>query len=130
MYNNCILYFNKRIFEAKFDLNFCLIPCFFLGITDSGSPYPPMGLAMPSPGSRQWPGSPSMPGPSPVQRFGMAQSPGSMGATTHSPGSSGVTGQQGQVGEWKSFLFCPSPFLELNMATKEDIDILSIIMYM
>ncbi|XP_071483080.1 mediator of RNA polymerase II transcription subunit 14-like [Diadema antillarum] len=68
------------------------------GLAEGGSPFTAsMGLAMPSPGSRQWPGSPSMPGPSPVQRFGMAQSPGSMGATTLSPGSSGMTGQQGQV---------------------------------
>eukprot|EP00057_Strongylocentrotus_purpuratus_P025747 XP_011680221.1 PREDICTED: mediator of RNA polymerase II transcription subunit 14 [Strongylocentrotus purpuratus] len=70
------------------------------GLVEGGSPFTSsMGLTMPSPGSRQWPGSPSMPGPSPVQRFGMAQSPGgSMGPSTHSPGSSGMTGQQGQVG--------------------------------
>ncbi|XP_030837871.1 mediator of RNA polymerase II transcription subunit 14 [Strongylocentrotus purpuratus] len=69
------------------------------GLVEGGSPFTSsMGLTMPSPGSRQWPGSPSMPGPSPVQRFGMAQSPGgSMGPSTHSPGSSGMTGQQGQV---------------------------------
>nr|XP_054771288.1 mediator of RNA polymerase II transcription subunit 14-like [Lytechinus pictus] len=68
------------------------------GLVEGGSPFTSsMGLTMPSPGSRQWPGSPSMPGPSPVQRFGMAQSPGSMGASTHSPGSSGMTGQPGQI---------------------------------
>lgn len=68
------------------------------GLVEVGSPFTSsMGLTMASPGSRQWPSSPSMPGPSPVQRFGMAQSPGNMGASTHSPGSSGMTGQQGQV---------------------------------
>ena len=66
--------------------------CFFsalLGISDNAnSPYPNMGLAMPSPGQRNWPASPSVPGPSPIGRYGVAHSPGM--AATHSPGSSGL----------------------------------------
>ncbi len=52
-----------------------------------------MGIAMASPGQRNWPASPSMPGPSPVQRHGVAHSPGT--AMTHSPGSSGINQQGG-----------------------------------
>ena len=49
---------------------------------ESGSPYPNTSLAMPSPGQRNWPNSPSVQGPSPVSRHGMA-SPGH--PTLHSP---------------------------------------------
>ncbi|XP_072035034.1 mediator of RNA polymerase II transcription subunit 14-like isoform X2 [Amphiura filiformis] len=66
------------------------------GITESQtahSPFTNMGLAMASPGTRNWPASPSMPGPSPVGRYGVAHSPGT--AMTHSPGSSGINQQQG-----------------------------------
>ncbi|XP_033637879.1 mediator of RNA polymerase II transcription subunit 14-like [Asterias rubens] len=55
---------------------------------NANSPYPNMGLAMPSPGQRNWPASPSVPGPSPIGRYGVAHSPGM--AATHSPGSSGL----------------------------------------
>ncbi|KAL4233347.1 Mediator of RNA polymerase II transcription subunit 14 [Mactra antiquata] len=53
------------------------------GMGDSGSPYPNTSLAMPSPGQRNWPNSPSLQGPSPVSRHGMAASPGH--PTLHSP---------------------------------------------
>ena len=46
-----------------------------LGMVEGGSPYPSSSLAMPSPGARNWPGSPSVPGPSPASRHGMAHSP-------------------------------------------------------
>ncbi|XP_060590641.1 mediator of RNA polymerase II transcription subunit 14-like isoform X2 [Ruditapes philippinarum] len=52
------------------------------GMGDSGSPYPNTGLAMPSPGQRNWPNSPSIQ-PSPVSRHGMVASPGH--PTLHSP---------------------------------------------
>ncbi|XP_022095205.1 mediator of RNA polymerase II transcription subunit 14-like [Acanthaster planci] len=55
---------------------------------NANSPYPSMGLAMPSPGQRNWPASPSVPGPSPINRYGVAHSPGM--AASHSPGSSGL----------------------------------------
>jgi hypothetical protein len=55
---------------------------YFTGMGDSGSPYPNTGLAMPSPGQRNWPNSPSIQ-PSPVSRHGMVASPGH--PTLHSP---------------------------------------------
>ncbi|XP_060079924.1 mediator of RNA polymerase II transcription subunit 14-like [Ylistrum balloti] len=48
-----------------------------------GSPFASSGLAMPSPGQRNWPNSPSVPGPSPVSRHGTATSPGH--PALHSP---------------------------------------------
>ena len=36
----------------------------FAGVAESGSPYPSTSLAMPSPGQRNWPNSPSVQGPS------------------------------------------------------------------
>ena len=56
------------------------------GMVDGGgSPYPSSNLTMPSPGARPWPGSPSVPGPSPVSssRHAMAHSPGHL--ALHSP---------------------------------------------
>lgn len=53
------------------------------GVADSGSPYPSTSLAMPSPGQRNWPNSPSVQGPSPASRHGMVSSPGY--PTLHSP---------------------------------------------
>ncbi|XP_052229673.1 mediator of RNA polymerase II transcription subunit 14-like [Dreissena polymorpha] len=53
------------------------------GMADSGSPYPSTSLAMPSPGQRNWPNSPSVQGPSPASRHGMVASPGH--PTLHSP---------------------------------------------
>ena len=50
---------------------------------EGGSPYPNTSLAMPSPGQRNWPNSPSVQGPSPASRHGMAPSPGI--PTLHSP---------------------------------------------
>ncbi|GAB1598926.1 mediator of RNA polymerase II transcription subunit 14-like [Argonauta hians] len=48
------------------------------GMVDGGSPF-----TMPSPGTRNWPGSPSVQGPSPVSRHGTATSPGH--PALHSP---------------------------------------------
>ncbi|XP_070537690.1 mediator of RNA polymerase II transcription subunit 14-like isoform X2 [Ptychodera flava] len=61
-------------------------PSPFIGHTglEGGSPYPNIGITMPSPGTRNWPGSPSLPGPSPVARLGMVHSPGN--PMMHSPG--------------------------------------------
>ncbi|CAH1244794.1 Hypp7387 [Branchiostoma lanceolatum] len=57
----------------------------FMNPTGPPSPFH-AGLTMPSPGTRNpWPGSPSMPGPSPVSRVGMA-SPG-VGSSMLSPPS-------------------------------------------
>lgn len=64
-----------------------LPPSFPGMIEGGGSPYPSStNLTMPSPGPRQWPGSPSVPGPSPVSstRHATAQSPGGHPAL-HSP---------------------------------------------
>lgn len=47
-------------------------------MVDGGSPF-----TMPSPGTRNWPGSPSVQGPSPVSRHGTATSPGH--PALHSP---------------------------------------------
>lgn len=61
------------------------------GHNEGGSPYPSStsGISMPSPATQQWPGSPSMPRPSPVGRsLGTAQSPGGHPAL-HSPQSCG-----------------------------------------
>ncbi|KAK3096722.1 hypothetical protein FSP39_002661 [Pinctada imbricata] len=49
---------------------------------DAGSPFTSSGLAMPSPGQRNWPNSPSVPGPSPASRHA-AHSPGH--PALHSP---------------------------------------------
>jgi len=40
-----------------------------------GSPYQNPSLVVPSPGARNWPPSPSVPGPSPSSRIGTALSP-------------------------------------------------------
>jgi hypothetical protein len=53
-------------------------------MVEGGSPYPTASLAMPSPGTRNWPNSPSVQGPSPASRFGSAMSPGGHPAL-HSP---------------------------------------------
>ena len=55
----------------------------FTGVAESGSPFPSTSLAMPSPGQRNWPNSPSVQGPSPASRHGMVSSPGH--PTLHSP---------------------------------------------
>ncbi|XP_064603828.1 mediator of RNA polymerase II transcription subunit 14-like [Liolophura sinensis] len=52
-------------------------------VEGANSPYPSSGLAMPSPGARNWPGSPSVAGPSPASRHGLAMSPGY--SALHSP---------------------------------------------
>mgnify|MGYP007091357196 CR=1 FL=1 len=68
----------------------CII---IVGLGDSGSPYPSTSLAMPSPGQRNWPNSPSVQGPSPVSRHGMGvASPGH--PTLHSPQTQGKTMEQ------------------------------------
>ncbi|KAL5011139.1 hypothetical protein ScPMuIL_013444 [Solemya velum] len=53
------------------------------GMVEGGSPFTGSNLAMPSPGTRNWPGSPSMQGPSPASRHPNAASPGYPGL--HSP---------------------------------------------
>ncbi|KAG1686097.1 Mediator of RNA polymerase II transcription subunit 14 [Nymphon striatum] len=54
------------------------------GHTDGGSPFPSSYATMPSPSIR-WPGSPSVPGPSPASRGGMAPSPGGSHFALQSP---------------------------------------------
>ncbi|KAL3884058.1 hypothetical protein ACJMK2_030281 [Sinanodonta woodiana] len=53
------------------------------GIAESSSPYTGGNLAMPSPGNRNWPNSPSVPGPFPASCHSAATSPGH--PTLHSP---------------------------------------------
>ncbi|XP_025098562.1 mediator of RNA polymerase II transcription subunit 14-like isoform X2 [Pomacea canaliculata] len=52
------------------------------GMVDGGSPFPGTSLAMPSPGTRGWPSSPSVQGPSPASHH-LATSPGH--PALHSP---------------------------------------------
>ena len=59
-----------------------------LGMVEGGSPFPNTNLTMPSPGARNWPGSPSMPGPSPASRH-MVHSPGYQ--ALHSPQKEGTS---------------------------------------
>lgn len=52
------------------------------GMVEGGSPFPGSSLAMPSPGARGWPSSPSKQGPSPASHH-LATSPGH--PALHSP---------------------------------------------
>jgi len=64
---------------------------------EGGSPFPASSsLAMPSPGQRNWPNSPSVPGPSPASRHGTATSPGH--PALHSPQTQSKDGEHGKSG--------------------------------
>ena len=56
-------------------------------MVEGGSPYTNANLTMPSPGARNWPASPSMPGPSPASRH-TVNSPGYQ--ALHSPQKEGT----------------------------------------
>ena len=71
----------------------------------TGSPYPSAGLIMPSPGQRNWPGSPSVPGPSPASRMGMAPSPSHPALYSPQPGTS-KDGEHGKLGKHKPSHWC------------------------
>ena len=73
------------LFSLSIMCNFVLISS-MSGVGDSGSPYPSTSLAMPSPGQRNWPNSPSVPGPSPASRHGTVPSPSH--PSLHSPAAS------------------------------------------
>lgn len=65
----------------------CMVQLYFIGHTD-GSPFPPSSQSMTSPAASNWPGSPSMPRPSPARP---GQSPGGH-AVMHSPQSEHKSG--------------------------------------
>lgn len=80
------------------------LPGHVTGMVDGGSPFPGTSLAMPSPGTRGWPSSPSVQGPSPASHH-LATSPGHPALhspQTHKDGEhskvSGETSEPGEVG--------------------------------